>query len=131
MDPNEAIKNDNKRIKGRIDETGRTCSKCHIFKPWNEYSSCKTGTNGYTSNCKECVKEQHKKYRSTFEGKMKCRNYKIIKKQSEEYMKKCYETHRLYVERNKDRIDARRKEWYDNNKATILRKRREWEKKRW
>lgn len=40
----------------RIDEDGRDCTKCGIYKPWSEFYELKTGINGKSPRCSECAK---------------------------------------------------------------------------
>lgn len=45
------------RNKTRVDENGRVCTKCGKYKLWEEFHKGK-GANGYTPQCKQCVKEK-------------------------------------------------------------------------
>jgi len=57
--------------KRRIDETGRQCSKCEVFKLWSGFSKNKHGTRGYQSWCRDCLRE--------YTGAKKKKEYTITK----------------------------------------------------
>jgi len=40
-----------------INNEGRQCSKCLVFKPWSEFSRNKHGTMGHQSWCRDCFRE--------------------------------------------------------------------------
>lgn len=46
---------------GRVDEQGRECSACGIYKPWSEYTVAAKGPRGHLSNCRQC---SHQRYRA-------------------------------------------------------------------
>ena len=48
--------------KSIINDEGRTCSKCRIFKLWSEYSKNKTTATGYQARCKLCCSVGQKPY---------------------------------------------------------------------
>lgn len=54
----------------RIDDIGRQCSRCKVFKRWSEFAKNKHGTRGYQSWCRNCFQEQS--------GKQKKKKYLII-----------------------------------------------------
>lgn len=39
-----------------VDDQGRTCSKCFIYKEWAEFNKATTGKNGHKPYCRECKK---------------------------------------------------------------------------
>jgi len=43
--------------KFRIDEQGRECCKCKVYKVWDEFKVSKNGPKGYSCRCKACVHE--------------------------------------------------------------------------
>jgi len=65
-----------------INDEGRECSRCFIFKPWNEYHKAKNGVHGHHSFCKECRKNkvpaQHYQNRIDENGRecARCHQYK-------------------------------------------------------
>ena len=74
----------------------KTCSKCNIEKPLDEFSSNKGGKQGKHSKCKGCVKE--------YQIQNKCR---IASKKKE------------YYEKNKEEVLAKRKEYCRINKNAV------------
>jgi hypothetical protein len=48
--------------KDEISDSGRHCSKCGIFKIWDEFDKKPTGPNGRHSRCKSCIKTEKKKW---------------------------------------------------------------------
>lgn len=46
-----------------IDNDGRVCSKCQVWKPWSEYHRNRDGPNGYCSHCKDCRSVSRKQWR--------------------------------------------------------------------
>jgi hypothetical protein len=51
----------------------RTCTKCKVEKPLTDYYKHKKGKDGFSYDCKSCIKQQskdhHKKYQQTHKGK--------------------------------------------------------------
>lgn len=64
------------RLKSRVDDNGRVCTKCNKYKIWTEYSRSVTGCKGRTNDCKSCRNKHRQEYR-------KATNYK----QDREYKK--------------------------------------------
>jgi hypothetical protein len=51
------------RKHNNIDEGGRKCTKCGIYKPWKEFRIAqKYAINGRDSHCKDCDKKSDKEY---------------------------------------------------------------------
>lgn len=38
-----------------VDENGRVCPRCEIYKPWSEFHKAKQGFFGHGSRCKKCI----------------------------------------------------------------------------
>lgn len=57
------------RSKWRIDDEGRECSKCGIFKTWDNFSHNKWGTRRHQAWCTDCFREH--------DGREKKKEYKI------------------------------------------------------
>lgn len=53
------IKNKN-QFKTEIDESGRVCTACGIYKKWIDFKGHKRSLTGYSSKCKGCYKEKRK-----------------------------------------------------------------------
>jgi hypothetical protein len=44
-----------------IDENGRVCTVCGVYKLWSEYHKNKTQRSGYATACKDCKNKINKK----------------------------------------------------------------------
>lgn len=51
-----------KKILG-LDENGRICTVCKVYKTWDGFHACKSAKTGYGGKCKQCVSELHQKER--------------------------------------------------------------------
>lgn len=51
----------------QIDETGRQCSKCGIYKPWAEFN--KGMIRGHRPNCRECQKLHEQNYQRDLDSR--------------------------------------------------------------
>lgn len=49
-----------KKSSSRIDEDGRECTVCGIFKEWSAFNVFKTGIRGRFSKCRECYNESRR-----------------------------------------------------------------------
>jgi hypothetical protein len=49
-----------RKVKGIVNNEGRTCTECGEFKNWSEFYTKTNGTCGYKSECKECTKKYQK-----------------------------------------------------------------------
>ena len=88
----------------------KICSKCEIEKELMEFHKQKISKDGHRSICKECRKEEGKKYYEE--------NQDIIIEKTKEYRKenKGYiETNKKYKEDNKEFVDELKREWSVNN----------------
>lgn len=79
-----------------MDEIYKTCTKCNYSFPLSNYSKQRYGKYGVSSWCKQCCNQN--KYQ------WKLRNREKVKT-----------TNRLYGQRNKDRINARTRQWRRQN----------------
>jgi len=74
------IKNPN-QLKSEVTETGRVCTKCLLFKTWNNYrTNNKVIGTKKQSSCKQCGKEKRKTVGRTKEQVTKKARQKHIKK---------------------------------------------------
>ena len=48
--------------KTRVDDNGRVCTVCHVYKTWAyfEFTGTAKGTNGHHARCRECRYKLHK-----------------------------------------------------------------------
>lgn len=81
----------------------KTCKKCHISKSINDYYKRSSSKDGYRNECKECIKNNVKKWSKN--------NKDYIKAKRKEYYKK-----------NSERIKNKVKKWRKDNpeKAKLL-----------
>ena len=85
----------------------KTCTNCNIEKLLTEFYKDKTHKDGYTSQCKICVKDRVKKYREENIEDIRIRN-------------------KLYERNNKDKAEKRNKKWYSNNKEVAKERTKRW-----
>ena len=52
----------------KLEITGRTCTKCQVWKPFTEFPKHKRGSYGYDNRCKECMKKYSKSLRKAHES---------------------------------------------------------------
>ena len=122
----------------------KTCTKCKIEKPFEEFYKNKISPDGHKSSCKECDKirqqeikkspllQLEKQVRSSIilENKLlsreskrlcsKCNEIFLIDDLVKTYCKNCnIEYMNEYYEKNKDKIKEKSKEWEENNKDKI------------
>lgn len=95
----------------------KVCSSCKIEKDAAEFNKRNGSKDGLGTICKDCVKEYGKKY------------YQENKEKYVEYGKnrdrdKKRESDKKYYEANKDSIDEYKREWYLDNRESILEKRK-------
>ena len=87
----------------------KKCNKCSEEKPLNAFGIRSKEKDGLNPSCKECIKEQDKKYYSTSrKDYMKQYNQK---QEVKEYNKQ-------WIEENKDRFKENRQRW-NNNKEKV------------
>jgi hypothetical protein len=88
----------------------KRCNKCSEEKPLNAFGVRSKEKDGLNPTCKECIREQDKKYYSTSrKDYMKQHNQK---QEVKEYNKQ-------WIEKNKDRFKENRKKWNEDNKEKI------------
>lgn len=92
----------------------KVCTKCNIKKEYSEFGKSKGGKDGYSSQCKECVKEYNKQYHQS--------NRDYLNKMSREYYKKNPE----YLKKNKDKIKEYKKQYHIDNSKKIQQKVKQW-----
>jgi hypothetical protein len=78
------------------DNNGRSCSKCRKYKPLADFHRSKTHRLGVTPRCKECRRMFDRKHMDA------------------------------YIERNKDKLNAKRRTHYWENRESELLRNREW-----
>jgi 5-methylcytosine-specific restriction endonuclease McrA len=54
--------------RGRIDEQGRECSRCGIYKPWSDIVKNACNPSGYDPSCKACMSSRVRQWRKKNPG---------------------------------------------------------------
>lgn len=98
----------------------KTCSKCKIEKPLNQFSKDNTSKDGYQYNCKACRNKYYKKNKDRIILQIK--NYRESNTDSFKAKTK------KYYDDNKDKILARQREYYHSNKEKINVQKKKWYK---
>lgn len=93
----------------------KKCTKCKYDKNLSEFYSNKSKKDGKATECKDCRKEQDKKYRE--ENKETRKNYQI--KYWKENSAELYEAKKEYISNNKEAHLKRQHTWYEKNKDSI------------
>ena len=128
----------------------KTCTKCHLQKPFSEFYKHCEGKNGLRPDCKSCTKISQQKYNRTHKAKIrelgrqwakrnpdKIRLYALrdrLKRPNyhHEYHKRNSEKinarSRLWHHENRERARKRRLKYYANNKERVDAGRNEWKK---
>lgn len=84
----------------------KQCNKCLSVKHFDLFSKDKTKQDGYCTICKDCVRENRKKWYEKNKGKVL------------EYQK-------VYESNNRDKINETKRKWLAKNRDELLKKRRE------
>lgn len=106
-----------------INETGRECSKCWVFKEWDLFNNDKKQKNWKTVACKDCRNKARDSWRESYIWQIKTKNYRILKRADPNYREK--ENLRYKERRQKtDRSDYDR-EYKRKNRDHILELRRQ------
>lgn len=85
----------------------KTCSKCRIEQPIVNFSKNRCLKDGHCNWCKECTKEQHKKYYFKNREKVSAK-------------------HKEYRENNREKMKALQASWYLKNRDEIREKHRKY-----
>ena len=79
----------------------KTCTKCGVVKPLDDFHRDKRSPDGRRSDCKECVRECKRSYYEENRDKMRERN-------------------RRYHEENRDKVRERKHRYYEENRDKVL-----------
>ena len=85
----------------------KTCSKCKIEKPFEDFCKHKTGRYGLYASCRKCVNKHYEDNKEKNKQKRK-EYYKNNKEYQKEYQKE-------YIQENKEKIKEKRKEYILKN----------------
>ena len=90
----------------------KTCSRCKLENPLDEFNKNKSTKDGYYHWCKKCLKE----YREANKERIAERN----KRYREANKEKVSGRKKQWYEANKERVSDRMKQWYEANKERVL-----------
>ncbi|PFG07164.1 hypothetical protein [Bacillus sp. es.034] len=98
-----------------MNSTGKLCTKCQGWKPFEEYHKKKTTPDGYQFHCKECVKHYKKKYYGSNKKEIiaKTKLYKEENRKTIRDNRKDYD--KLYYQLNKEEILTKQKKYNEEN----------------
>ena len=100
----------------------KTCSKCKIEKPFDEFIKSKSTKDGLSYRCKSCDKEyrqKNKEYFKEYRNKNKERHKEYDKKYRQKNKKRIKEYSKEWRNKNKEHKKKRDKEYYNKNKEHI------------
>lgn len=105
----------------------KTCTKCGIQKPLEEFGKDKKRKDGHVAQCKECLKAYRKEYHKKNKDKENAKNKewylknkeskdaknKLWREEHKDYMKEYHKKHYL---NNKEYYNNKSKQWYNQHK---------------
>lgn len=94
----------------------KRCSKCKIEKPFSQFNKNKSKKDGFSTECKSCIKSYNEKYYDTNKDILlnNMQNYRELNKD------KTSVRNREYYLENKDKILIQVQEYYQENKDSCL-----------
>lgn len=101
---------------------GKTCTKCHEWKPPNEYAKRSQNPDGLSYRCKGCLRERHLQYVATHREEIRAQQRRCYEKNKEVLSARMHE----YNEAHKKELSDYKKAWAGKNKEGLTRKRREY-----
>lgn len=97
----------------------KRCCTCKDDKPVTEFCKSKKTKDGYQNGCKKCAAKSSKKYAQRNPDKKKEANKKAREKVTNEDRVKRAEKQRAYHHANRDRLNAKRREYCKRNRQII------------
>jgi hypothetical protein len=98
----------------------KQCSKCNEVMSYDFFSKAKSNKDGYTGQCKSCVKQYYKQYGKQYRQENKNKIKKYYKEYYKEYHKQYYQENKervkQYQQEKKDIIKQYNKQYYQENK---------------
>ena len=103
----------------------KTCSKCKIKKPFEDFNKRKEAKDGHRNECRECMKAKSKAwYVNNREEAL--RKQKVYREDNKERVKAGRRKHYLA---NRESLLAESREYVLNNREAVAARKREWNKK--
>ena len=93
----------------------KTCTKCGVVKPLDDFHRYKTGAGGRKPHCKECVREYTRRYYEENRDKVRERKHRYY----EENRDKRREYDRSYYEENRDKVREYKRRYHEENRDKI------------
>ena len=94
----------------------KTCTKCGETKPLDGFHRNKGGVDGRHSRCKECVREDLRRYYEENRDK----KLEYARRYREENRDKVRESERRYYEENRDKVRESERRYYEENRDKKL-----------
>ena len=94
----------------------KTCTKCGETKPLDDFHRDKTRAGGRRPECKECVREDLRRYYEENHDK----RLEYARRYREENRDKVRESERRYYEENRDKVWERKRRCYEENRDKKL-----------
>ena len=94
----------------------KTCTKCGVVKPLDDFHRDKRSPDGRRSDCKECVREYKRRYLEENRDKERERN----RRYHEENRDKVRERKHRYYEDNRDKVLEYKRRYYEENRDEVL-----------
>ena len=89
----------------------KTCTKCGVVKPLDDFHRDKRSPDGRRSDCKECVREYTRRHYEENRDKMRERNHRY----HEENRDKVRERKHRHYEENRDKVREYKRRYYEEN----------------
>ena len=96
----------------------KCCSGCGVVKPLGDFHRDRNRPDGRKYRCKECIKEDSRRYREENRAKVLERQ----RRWREENRGKALEMDRRYYEKNHAKVLERQRRYYDQNRDKVLEK---------
>lgn len=102
-----------------IDTCGRSCTRCGEKKDWSEFHNLRKGVNGKNPACKMCVAALAEKHRSENRDRVRESSRESKKRKRAENPQPDRDANRRWRLANKNKISAKQKRYYENNKERL------------
>ena len=102
-----------------MEQQGKVCSKCGMWKPLEEYCRDKSKKNGRRSECKECEKqyrEANKERRKEYDKQWREGNKEYRKEYRKQWKENNPEYSKQHYQNNKECYKEQSKQWREDNK---------------